>query len=44
MRSFPRAVIGTAAIALLATACTGTSNAPQTTDDSRKRPSSKASH
>ncbi|MGZ0148617.1 ABC transporter substrate-binding protein [Kribbella sp. WER1] len=36
MRSFHRAVIGTAAVALLATACTGTTNAPQATDDAGK--------
>ncbi|MEV6267950.1 ABC transporter substrate-binding protein [Kribbella sp. NPDC051936] len=36
MQSFTRAVIGTAAVALLATACTGTSNAPQADDDATK--------
>lgn len=36
MRSFTRAVIGTAAVALTATACTGTSNAPQADDDATK--------
>jgi multiple sugar transport system substrate-binding protein len=36
MRSFTRAVIGTAAVALLTTACTGTSNAPQADDDATK--------
>lgn len=36
MRSFTRAAIGTAAVALLATACTGTSSTPQADDDATK--------
>ncbi|WP_427885357.1 ABC transporter substrate-binding protein [Kribbella sp. GL6] len=36
MRSFTRAALGTAAVALAATACTGTSNAPQANDDATK--------
>ncbi|MGW7683277.1 ABC transporter substrate-binding protein [Kribbella sp. NPDC054772] len=36
MQRLTRAAIGTAAVALLATACTGTSNAPQATDDATK--------
>ncbi|TCC03918.1 ABC transporter substrate-binding protein [Kribbella soli] len=36
MPSFTRAVIGTAAVALLATACTGTSSTPQANDDATK--------
>ena len=36
MRSFTRALIGTAAVALLATACTGTSSTPQADDDATK--------
>jgi multiple sugar transport system substrate-binding protein len=36
MRSLTRAAIGTAAVALLATACTGTSSTPQADDDATK--------
>jgi multiple sugar transport system substrate-binding protein len=36
MPSFQRALVATAAVALLATACTGTSNAPQASDDATK--------
>jgi multiple sugar transport system substrate-binding protein len=36
MPRFNRALLATAAVALLATACTGTSNAPQASDDATK--------